>query len=196
MYKFIIPLLLIGFSFNGKAQESSISSMPISISYWGSNIFHPGMKVGTQYNFKKWDKLKKRKKGMVTKHNTFFLKPELGFFYHKQNHVGALLNADFGIERAKNEKKFYCAYSIGVGYFRQFNSGITYVLEDDNSISEKRFGSRGYFLPTINIEYGQHFEKITWFNKFSLGSKVKYNTGVSVELYFEAGVKFYPFKNK
>lgn len=179
-----------------KAQEASHQKIPISIAYWGYNIIHPGIKVGSQFNLRKWDKTKERKKGTRIKHKTLFLKPELGIYHHKKNHAGVLLNVDFGVEISKNERKFFKAFSFGLGYLRQFNSGITYVLEEDNTIVEKKWASRGYIMPTLNFQYGQNYPFFSWFNKFSLGPKFKYNTDYTIALFFEAGVKFYPFNIK
>jgi len=195
MKKISIVVLIMGLSFNITAQNSSKTSKPITVSYWGANIFHPGLKIGTQHNFKIWSKTKERKKrGVVVKNKTFFLKPELGFYNHKKNHTGVVLNADFGVEFSKSEKKFFFSYALGLGYLQHFNSGTTYVLKDDNTISEKKMASKGYLMPTINFEYGEHYEHFSWFNKISIGSKVKYNTSFSVESFFELGIKFYPFK--
>ena len=198
MKKLVSVILVMGVSLSIMAQKNSKSSMPIAVSYWGATIFHPGLKIGTQHNFKKWNKTKERKKrGTVIKYKTFFLKPEFGFYNHKKNHTGVLLNTDFGIEFTKSKKKFFFSYALGLGYLRHFNSGITYYLEDDNSISEKKLASRGYFMPTLNVGYGQNYEQFSWFNKISLGSKLKYNTGFSIESFIEVGIKFYPFnKNK
>ncbi len=191
MHRIIFLLLLIGLNFNLKAQDQRNPSFPITVSYWGHHISHPGIKVGSQYHFKKWDKAKERKKGTFVKHKTLFLNPQLGFYQHQKNHTGVLLNAEFGVEIAKNEKKFFRGFSLGLGYIRQFNAGTTYILEPDNSISENKWASRGYFMPSINCEMGQHFHRFSWFTKFSFASKMKYNTSASVELFFEAGGKFY-----
>lgn len=192
MQKFILILFSL-LCFNLEAQETSHQQIPISIAYWGYNAFHPGIKVGSQLNLRKWDKTKKRKKGTRIKHKTLFLKPALGIYHHKENHTGILLNSDFGIETSKSERKFFKTFSFGLGYASHFNSGITYILEEDNTISEKKWASRGYIMPSLNFGYGQNFQSFSWFNKFSVGSKLKYNTGNSLELFFEAGVKFYPF---
>lgn len=192
MQKIIITLFVL-LCFKMNAQTSPKKEIPISIAYWGHHVSHPGIKVGSQYDFKKWEKTKNRRRGLLVKHKTLFLKPELGIYFHKRNHTGVLLNTDFGLEVSKNERSFFKSFSFGLGYMRHFNAGITYVLENDNTISEKKWASRGYFLSSLNFGYGQHFKSFSWFNKFTLGSKSNYNTGSSIEIFFEGGIKFYPF---
>ena len=191
--RIISIILSLAFCFSLNAQENSTSRLPISVSYWGYHIFHPGLKIGTQYHLKNWNKNKAHRNGDLLKHKTLFLNPELEIYLHAKNHTGLLLNTNLGIEVSKNERKFYKSYSLGLGYIRQFNAGTTYVLEEDDSISDKSGASRGYIMPAFNYEYGQHFSSFSWFNRFTLASKMKYNTGISAELFFEAGLKFYPF---
>ena len=190
MKRIILVLFIFGINSQLKAQENPNSSIPISISYWGNHLLHPGLKIGTQNNLLKWDKIKERKKGTLIKHKTLVLNPELGIYFQKENHTGVLLNADFGIEVSKNDRKFFRTFSLGLGYFRHFNSGITYVSQNDGSIDEKKHTSRGYFMPSLNYTFGQHFKSISWFSRLTLASKLKYNTGISLELFFEAGIKF------
>ena len=187
--KLIVILFLLVLSITSNAQDSTKIAIPISVGYWGHYISNPGYKIGTQFNLAKWDKVKERKKKTIIKHKSFFIKPEFGLYNKPLHHTGLLLNTDFGIEKSKNDRKWYSAKSIGIGYFRQINAGTTYELEGDDII-EKRFGSRGYFLPSLSYEFGQHFKSISWYNKLSLASKIKYNTGLSAEGFYEIGIKF------
>lgn len=191
MLRIKLIILLFGISYGSMAQSEFMEKKPISISYFGHYYLHPGLKVGTQYDWRSWEKRKERKKKTVVKQKSLFISPQVGFYVHPLNHSGLLINADFGYQRIKEKRGFYAAYSIGLGYLTQFNAGITYVNEPDGSITAKKFASRGYFMPTLNMEFGQQVnEKITWFSKFSMGTKLAYNTGLSAETFLELGMKF------
>lgn len=164
---------------------------PVSVGYFGHFIFHPGIKIGTQYDFKEWETRKERNKKTIIKNKSFFVSPQLGFYSHPKNHSGLLLNVDVGYQRIKAKHGLYSAYSIGLGYLTHFNSGMTYVAESNGAIKAKKYASRGYFLPTINYEFGQKInDKMGWYSKISVGAKVWYNTRVSVESFTELGMKF------
>lgn len=191
MQKIILIILLFGVSFPLKAQKATQSTIPISISYYGYNIFNPGIKVGTQFDFKKWNKTQEGKKGTIVKHKTRFVSPQIGAYFHRKNHTGILLNTDFGVRISKNNRKFYKASSFGVGYVRQFNAGTTYIQNENQSISEKQGAAHGYLMLAYNFEFGQKLSpSFAWFSKFSFASKFKYNTGISADLFFEIGGKF------
>ena len=191
MKKLNLIMLFLVISVGGKAQSNFLENKPLSIGYFGHYGFHPGLKIGTQFDWKEWEKRKERKKRTILKTKSLFVSPQIGMYVHQKNHTGLLLNADFGYQRKKDRWNFYTAYSIGLGYMTQFNAGTTYVNQDDGTVKAKKWASRSYFMPTLNIEFGQQInDKMGWYSKFSLGSKLKYNTGVSSETFLELGMKF------
>jgi len=136
-------------------------------------------------------KRKEHKKRTIVKTKSLFVSPQIGFYTHPKNHTGLLFNADFGYQKVKDRWGFYQAYSLGLGYMTQFNSGITYTTQDDGSLKEKKWASRGYIMSTLNVELGQQINPtFSWYSKFSVGSKLFYNTGLSLEVFTELGVKF------
>ena len=78
---------------------------------------------------------------------------------------------------------------------QQFNSGVTYSVDDDGTLTQKSIPSRVYFLPTLNYEFGQQInDRIGWYSKYSVGMKMPYNSGMSFHTFLEMGVKLNPFK--
>jgi hypothetical protein len=189
MKKIALLIFMLGSISISKAQ-SLFEGTPITIGYFGHWGIHPGMKIGTDLNLKSWQKEKEKKKITVTKTRSLFVSPELGFYSHNQNHQGLLLNVDIGYRKIKDRFGLYSAFSVGIGYMRQFNAGVTYDVQDDGSFKKKALPSRGYFLPTLNYEFGQEInQRWGWFGKFSAGAKMPYNTGVVAETYFESGLR-------
>ncbi|OED42622.1 hypothetical protein AB832_02935, partial [Flavobacteriaceae bacterium (ex Bugula neritina AB1)] len=178
------------------AQEKKQLDIPISIAYYGHYITHNGIKIGTQYDWKEWEKTKVRKRGNLNKQRKIFASPQIGLYRHPKNHTGLLFNVDIGYQRSRGQRKTYTAYALGLGYMTQINSGITYVYKSDDSLEEKKWASRGYFMPTLNTEIGRRINhKVGWYSKLSLGSKLNYNTGKSLEFFLELGAKI-NIKNK
>ncbi len=190
MKKLTLIVLSLFCLLGANAQSDFIDRKPISISYLGHYGFHPGLKIGTQYDWLTWEKRKEKTKKTKLKHKSLFVSPQLGYYFHAGNHTSLLVNADFGYQRIKQGRGFYSAWSIGLGYITQFNAGITYEENNHGYIEEKKWASKGYFMPTFNYEFGQQVNtKIGWFGKLSAGSKLAYNTGVSAETFIELGVK-------
>lgn len=190
--KKLIALLSVTLSlFVAHGQEKNLlANSPLSISYFGHYGFHPGVKVGTQFNLITKEKSKEKKKGTRIKSKSLFVSPQIGGYVHVRNHSALLINTEIGYQTLRPKNGFYSSWSLGLGYLTQFNSGITYEYLEDGSIKERKFASRAYFLPTINYEFGQQLnDRIGWFSKLSLGSKIKYNTGISLDTFFELGVK-------
>ncbi len=183
--------LLISLTFSSYAQNDFWNRKPISVSYFGHYYFHPGLKIGTQYDYKSWEKVKERKKRTITKSKSLFFSPQVGFYVHPKNHSGLIFNVDVGYQRVKDRFGFYSAYSIGLASNTQFNSGTTYVENADGSIDGFGGASRTYFMPSVNLEFGQQLtDKMSWYSKFTFASKLFYNTSLSAELFLELGMKF------
>lgn len=183
--QFLLLIILQSFFLN--AQENNLKRLPLNVSYYGYNVFHPGLKIGTQILLKNWDKTKRD----FVKQKKLFLSPQIGMYVHRKSHSGLLLNTELGIESSKANKRFYNAHSFGLGYLVQINEGTTYSLQDDSGIEEKKVSTKSYLMTSYNYEFGQHLTpKFTWFSKFSLASKLFYNTGVSIHIFMELGLKF------
>lgn len=189
--KFLIVIALFFFGVTMNAQETPQRTTLTTVSYLGHFVTHPGIKLGKFYVLKSWDKFKAKKRKAVTKHKALFFSPQLGGYYHKQNHTGVLLNAELGKEVSKNDSAFFRGHTIGFGYNTQINAGTTYIEEKDGTISEEKWGHRGYYMPSLSCYFGHHLNPtVSWYNKLTIGSKLNYNTGVSLELFFEIGLRF------
>jgi len=189
MKKHLFLLLFSFLSAISFGQNNPFRINNLSVGYYGHYLFHPGMKIGTQYNVKTWQKEKEKKKYTKTIEKNVFLSPQIGFYTHPKNHSGLLVNLEFGYQTLKTKRGFYQAYSIGLGSLTHYNSGTTYQYEK-GVITEQNLGSRTYINPTLNAEFGQRVNtKIGWFTKLSIGSKLFYNSSISFDTYFETGIK-------
>ena len=88
-------LFLMLFSNLVQAQSFNIKEMPLSISYYGENAFHPGIKFGTYYTVWSVEKSKiyrgtkrKEKYGTKTKLKELNIDLNVGGYSHPNNHNG------------------------------------------------------------------------------------------------------------
>ncbi|MFK8045901.1 MAG: hypothetical protein AB8B72_10435 [Crocinitomicaceae bacterium] len=182
---FTIALLC---SYSVFSQEKLWSNNPLQVSYFGHFGLHPGIKLGTEFSVKNWEKERKNDKGIKLKQ--YLISPQIGFYTHPGNHSGLIVQAEFSKRTEKVDKRFYYSYGAGFGYVMQINPSDTYIFNDNGEITEKNMTSRSYFMPSLHIETGLKLNsKMSVYNKITLASKVKYNTGFTLEPFYELGIR-------
>ena len=174
---FSLIIMMLG---NSIIAQISFKNLPISISYFSAFGFHPGAKIGTQFDLKNWETEAKQK--------SFFVSPQIGFYSRPNIHISYLVNADFGYKRVKSEKQKYSAWSIGLGFLNQAQVVSQQVNLSDGS-KEKVRENWAWFLPTLNYEFGKAInEKIGWYGKFSYGIKMASERENTSVLFVELGI--------
>lgn len=177
------------FSISGlllQAQGDS-RNLPISIGYFSQMGWQPGAKIGTELMLKNWEKETEN----FTKQQSYFLSPQVGFYTWKGNHISYLINADLGYKRFKSHKKKYSAVSIGLGYLLQ-SQIIEWKVSLSDGSKEKVRESWGWFLPTVNYEFGKALnEHIGWYSKFSYGLKISAERENSALVFVELGINYH-----
>lgn len=171
--------------------QTESKKIPISIGVFSHAGWHPGVKIGTQFDLKNW----KKKTEKSTKLNSLYVNPEVGFYVYPNVHTAYLMNADFGYKRMKGQKEQYSAFSIGLGFLNQSQITETKVNLSDGS-KEKTRENWVWFLPTLNYEFGRSINKrIGWYGKISYGFKVASARDNSAVLFIGLGIKYNIFKN-
>lgn len=188
-YPIILLLIFICFQCSLKAQEGGfkLKDSPLNISYFGHDIVHPGLKVGTELHVYNWTKKKNNGK---ERFKSLFLSPQIGLNFHIQNHTALLFNLELGFQK-KYVNGWFHSTSFGFGNLMHINWGKTYELQDDGSIDEKKIASRSYLLPNLNLEIGKKVnKKLAVFGKFTSAARLNYNTVSFIpQLYWELGGK-------
>lgn len=170
--------------------------MPISVSYYGNLITHPGIKIAIDKNLFAIEKLKPKKNKTVVK--LLYAQPNVSFYAHPKSHSGLLVALDLGWRRYGN-RLFYTDIAIGAGYLRRFNLGETYVVDADGVVTEAKKGtSRGYFTPSASFAFGKAFntkqeKNFSIFTRVNSNFVIGYSAGTNVELSIELGARI-PFE--
>ena len=192
--KKIICIIFTAILFNVQSSFSqNLKTDSYSIGYLNESIFRSGLIIGIDYIYYSWQKKKPNSKKEITmqKTRTILANPQIGVYHHTHNHTALITNIDFILKSKKKNSLWSHSWALGVGMLTQFNVGITYVLEVNDEIVEKKNASRTYFNPTVSYYIEREiFSNIKVFSKFGLGIKAPYNTWISPTTQVAIGTKF------
>lgn len=198
-----VVLLCIGFSASSQEKESNGSVLqpnnfaPISVSYFGNLVIHPGIKLSVDYPLLGVQKIKNKPKKVKTIQKLFFFQPNLAYFIHPKTMSGLHCAIDMGWRRYNN-KLFYAEVGTGFGFMTRFNVGETYIANANGEIeSVKKATSRTYLTSSLSGGLGK-----AWFtnNGTSMAAYTKLNTyflrnysaSTLLETSLEIGIKINP----
>ncbi len=80
---------------------------------------------------------------------------------------------------------------MGLGYLTEFQKLSSTFDLGSGEVTDTNRERRGYFLPTINYEFGQEpNSKMGWYSKFSYGRKISVKKENSAAFIIELGLRF------
>jgi hypothetical protein len=160
----IVLILLVLIAFGSKAQNFSFKELPIIVGFYGENGIHPGIKIGTSYNFYSREKSKiyrlnsrQTKFGNKLKLKELFLDYNLGLYSFPNNHTGYFTNVGVTFLRTKLRKNFQLGLSFEMGYLRRANKFETYELTSDGQISEVGFAGNNAMVIALSPIFAKEF---------------------------------------
>lgn len=199
-YCFLI--LLFCFSTHVLGQKSKTThSVPdyqqvaVRVSYFGENMFHPGLKMGIEYPLKVKEMIKTKKNGNTKRRGlAWIMATNLGFYRHKKNHSGLFLNGEFG-GRFITHKAKKLDFALGLGYIRTILDGETFIVDDQGQVQSKSTTGQGGFMPSISIGWGQDFywkkkSPWAWHIKGQYFFQIPYNAALLLRTGMEVGVSY------
>lgn len=108
----------------------------------------------------------------LNKGRSFYWAPSIGVYTRVNYNTNALLGAEFGIRREKEESAFFHNWGLSAHYLFESEVLATTVNLQGDIVGKNR-ASRHYFLPMINYSFGHHFDNgWGWFMKLSGGMKL------------------------
>ena len=190
--------------------SSKVEKLPVSFSYYGIILTHPGGRLSVEYPLRR--KVKERppwklmrviglakEDKKILRYKTTFVNVGTAVYYHRHNHTGWLLSAEIGQRKTFGNSGLFYEVSYGLGHLRSFLP-TTYEVTDDNEVKRVRFAGNSYFAPTLAIGAGFDFEP-----KYNIPAKVWYRTNgmilypynhlFSGNLAFEFGMTFSMLNN-
>ena len=173
------------------------SYVPISVSYYGNMITHPGVKLAVDYPAFGFTKFKAKRRKTKEINKLIYLQPSVAYFVQPQTFSGLLLAADVGLRRY-NTKLYFTDAAMGIGYMWRFNHGETWQLDDNGDGHKKNIvSSKGYFAPGLSFGFGklwirENKNAISVFSRINSNFLFEYSAGILIEGSLEIGVKINP----
>jgi hypothetical protein len=120
--------------------------LPISVSYFGETLIHPGIEIGYENSFYK----------------SFNFTVSIGTYVHQRNHIGLFLNGGLNW-RHTFPVGYSMEFGLGLGYLHTWeHGGDTYVVDDGGEVSVKPKYGHPHFMPSIKLGFlGWDFRKKT-----------------------------------
>lgn len=193
----VLPLTLICYFASGQEPQETVTrqsyNLGVGAAYFGKNLFYPGFRFSVEYPFWQSVKEKQKKKRTKVRYRTLFLDAGTGLYQHKDNHLGYLINTNFGY-RKNAARTFKFEALLLCGYLHQFNAGETYQVTN-GEVRQVKAAGRGYFTTGIGLGFGQDFlnqgKPFSWEIRNSVNLQVPYNTSVNMYFGLEIGMHYY-----
>lgn len=187
------------FTAHTRAQNKVFSGWHLGVSYYGNNLWNPGLQVtGQKVIWEKTNIQAKRDETLRIKHQQFFIDANLGFFYDNPSY-SALFNNYLIQKRRVSEKGKYISYGVGIGAMRTFLPE-TLVYASNGSISKAKSPGNWYFTPEYTIGTGRLWKRNgtnPWRLQIHGMLQTNYNLGFNLLLNIEYGYIFgYSSKEK
>ncbi|WP_024771905.1 hypothetical protein [Aquimarina macrocephali] len=197
----IIFLLMAAVNLQAQSQTSSASFLDrteFKIGYYGNIVWDNGLNIGAEYAWKKYVKIKERKKGQKIITHQFLFNGSLGYSTNFSTQTDNGLSTYYGLiwRRTNPKGKQYNVELNPLGYYRSFLPE-TYEVKGDH-VSKVSLPGRGYYAPSIAIGIGKlrkGKKRSGWYLNLQCTLRTNYNTGTLPVFSLQYGHRF-NFKRK
>ena len=182
--------------------------MPLSVAFYGDNLIHPGLKLGTSYllgskvktKVHKWKGLES-KRGNKVKQIDYTTDLNFSFYNHPNNHSGLLLGLGATRLRTNTRKNRSLGWSAEVSYLRRVYNVSTYELGEDGSLQEISLGGNNGVVLSISPSFGKVIKPQVYGRNIRIYGRpilqvLTYNHAWSPNAAFEFGVTLNPVKKQ
>jgi hypothetical protein len=180
------------------AQEEQPEPMGLNLrynaSYYGNNLWNPGLKVGAAYVFRETHFDGKVKSGKEKhKMHQFMVTGDFGFFWDPKDFTAVFTY--FGVTYRKTNTKGF-NYNFGLSPAALYRSFLpeTWEVDDEGSVSQVTLPGRFYYAPTLIMGIGKKMKEgkmfNAWFMNLNIMTLIKYNANMMPLLNFEFGYRF------
>jgi len=196
--KYLIMLFIV-VGLTPSIAQTSLKTLPISISYYGDNAIHAGLKLGTQYKLFSKEKskayrLQKRntKYGTKLKLKEYYIDYNLGLYSFPNSYTGYFTNIGLSYLRTKtNRKNRQFGFSFEIGYLHRRYKFDTYELINGEIESSK--GGNNAFQVSFSPSFGKEFtvaENTIRFYFKPIAQLVSYTHTIRPNFALESGLIF------
>ncbi|MCB0835674.1 MAG: hypothetical protein KDE26_11935 [Bacteroidetes bacterium] len=182
----IVAILLFVFSlFSKNTLGQNAQPLIYSFSYYGNNLWNPGLKAGAGKIWK--EKESTNKKGKTRYHQTT-LNGNLGFYIDPASHTGVFTDVGLIYRKFYTNDWFYSLGISPVGIYRSFLPQ-TYEMDTSGEINKVTLPGRFYFSPSGSLGFGKKLKNSSngWFARANMILLLPYNTYILPLVNVEAG---------
>jgi len=175
-HMFIFFFLLL--SVATKAQQDSLRSRRVGVSYFSQGGFYPGFTINYE------------KKLLSNDAFQLLLAGKAGVYFHYRNNTGVFLMLQSG-QRFRLGKHFHFEHFLGVGYLQSFlNGGDAYYVNASGQVQKASKLGNPHFMPSISFGLSYDFKgknKVTIFARPMIYWQIPFNEVSLVQYAFEVG---------
>ena len=177
------------------AQEPADESarLDFSGSYYGNNLWNPGLKFGSEYIWREWVKTKEKKKRTRTKTNRFVFNGDAGFYWDPMNYTALFLYSGIRFRHINTKGFHYHFGAAPVAYYRSFLTE-TYEVSSSGEVDKVPLPGRSYYAPTLSLGLGKYrrgeYRLKAWFLDLDVMFLVPYNADFVPLLNVSYGYRF------
>ena len=188
----IITLLIASFA-NCYGQESTsfLQDWHLGISYFGNNLWNPGLQFLGEKVIKEKMVSNVRKDKTKIKFKQHVIDAKLGFYYDNPTHLAMFNNYTYNFRRVRNKGKFI-SIGAGPGVTRVFLPE-TYTVNNQGKVEKVKFPGRTYFTPVFSLGTGRLWKRSgtnPWQLKIHTFVQLNHNNGFLPLLNVEYGYLF------
>ena len=135
--------------------------------------------------------LKSWKTPQATK--SLIIDPQVAYYMNPGQSRNLLFNTNWGykIQRLKNDKMCYQAFTIGIGYLFRSNELSQSIDLGNGEILATDRKTSGYIYPSINYEFGRQWNaSMSWFTRYTLGQLLADQNQSEMNVSLEIGLTF------
>jgi len=136
MRRTLLLFFLLFFINNINAQVFE-EQIPVTISYFGETIIHPGLYMGSERLL----------------NNAFVVSFGIGTYLHYRHHQGLFIHANISWRKTFNFG-YGVEFGMGLGYLHTWeHGGKTYTVDDYGNVKEKTKWGRPSLMPIIKLGF-------------------------------------------
>ena len=186
-YLFFGIFILLGFS--ARAQYRA-SQLPLSLAYYGNILINPGVKIGTEWEFRQWEKTPAQ--NASPRQHRLSLDPQLAFFQQGGHRSNFQFHLDLAYRIQKLDRRRYATWALGLGNIQQSQVVNWSFNLSDGSRQDVERTRRHYVLPSLSYEWGFFSSpRLNWYSKFSFAPWLSAEAANTLSLQVEIGLKWH-----
>lgn len=168
------------------ANSQKVHDFQMTVGYYGDVIFIPGVKIGIEKSIRSWVKTKPNK----TKYKSIRMGGDLIYYRNKNHHHGLIIAPSISYKRFRENGKFF-QFKLSSGLHKSITDGLTYQVENAETIRSKRFTGQYSYYGSISLIGGRKInERLFYYVEFGLNGRYPFNKALYKGVHTSFGIQY------